>query len=116
MRTIEDIETQFWLLNKWDYSFDWDQFNLSKLEKHGLVQKDVESIFLSPILFGGYVVPPDGLQWDENRYILFGSTHNNKKLALIWTKRNDSIRPITCRSMRENEKKQFDKEIAARGR
>jgi uncharacterized DUF497 family protein len=102
-----DRNTEIWLLDEWTGEFEWDQWNTTKLSKHGLSREEVESIFFSPILFGGKIREPEKEDWLEDRFVIFGETESKKTVTMIWTKRKDKIRVISCRRMRENEKRGF---------
>jgi uncharacterized protein len=108
VETEADDEIEWSLFNAWDHSFDWDEHNLKKLAKHDVTQDEVESILESEVLFGGRIIPPEHTVWREKRYIFLGKATSKKRLALIWTKRGSSMRPITCRRMRDDEKKKYD--------
>ena len=109
VETEIDDEVEWWLLQNWECNFDWDEHNLRKLDKHDLTVFEVVSMFDGTILFGGRILPPPNIKWAERRYIIFGKSNTKKRLALIWTIRGSALRPITCRRMRDNEKRQYDK-------
>jgi uncharacterized DUF497 family protein len=37
-----------------------------------------------------------------------GETDTGRRLALIFTRRDEKLRPITCRAMRRNERRFYD--------
>ena len=104
MRLVADPEVAAWLANV--PSFDWDAGNSTKSEtKHGFGTADVESILKSPLLFAGRIVEP---QHDEPRFLLLGMTGSGRHAALIFARREDKLRPISCRAMRKKEKEAYD--------
>ena len=44
----------------------------------------------------------------EARYLLLGITSTGRRAALIFTRRGDKLRPISCRAMRKTEKEAYD--------
>ncbi len=84
---------------------EWDAGNSTKSgTKHGFRTADVESMFDAPILFAGRIVEPSH---DEARYLLLGVTTEGRHAALIFTRRGERLRPISCRAMRRNEKEAY---------
>ena len=45
---------------------------------------------------------------DEARWLLLGETDAERRLALIFTRRGNQLRPISCRPMRRNERRLYD--------
>jgi uncharacterized DUF497 family protein len=70
--------------------------------KHGFSVADVESIFASPVLFAGCIVEPAS---SETRYLLLGITADGRYAALVFTRRGEKLRPISCRAMRRKKEK-----------
>lgn len=104
MKLVADPEVAAWLATP--PAIEWDAGNISKSEtKHGFRTLDVESIFTSPVLFAGRIVEPEH---DEARYLLLGITPTGRRAALIFTRRGDKLRPISCRAMRKGEKEAYD--------
>ena len=87
-------------------AFEWDRGNRTKSEvKHGFSVADVESIFASPVLFAGRIVEPAS---SEKRYLLLGVTADGRYAAVVFTRRGERLRPISCRAMRRKEKETYD--------
>ena len=85
---------------------EWDAGNSTKSQrKHGFSAADVESILDAAVLFAGRIVEP---AHDEPRYLLLGVTAGGRDAALIFTRRGDLLRPISCRAMRKREKEAYD--------
>lgn len=103
MRVVEDPATARWLneLAGTADSFDWDAGNRTKNAKHGVRSADIEALFRKPTVFVGRVIEP---VHDEPRWLLLGRDPKGRRLALIFTRRGDRIRPVSCRPMRAKEK------------
>jgi uncharacterized protein len=107
MRLVDDPEMAEWVeaLTGAD-AFEWDRANRTKSEvKHGFSVADVESIFTSPLLFAGHIVEPVS---SEKRYLLLGVTADGRYAAVVFTRRGEKLRPISCRAMRRKEKETYD--------
>lgn len=84
---------------------EWDAGDTTKSQtKHGFHAADVESILEAPVVFAGRIVEP---AHDETRYLLLGVTSGGRHAALIFTRRGDKLRPISCRAMRKREKEVY---------
>lgn len=107
MKFERDPDLARWLelLNTSDTSFQWDRWNLEKLQKHRVTKTEVEEILSLPFVLGGRIIEP---YHPENRWILFGATEKSRRLTLIFTVRDDRIRPISCRAMRRKEKVMYE--------
>jgi len=84
---------------------DWDPGNRSKGRKHGVEPSDVESLFHRTVFLAGRIVEPTH---DEPRWLLLGESDAGRRLALIFTRRGNQLRPISCRPMRPNERRLYD--------
>ncbi len=85
---------------------EWDAGNSAKSQtKHGFYTADVETIFDAPVLFAGCIVEP---AHEEIRYLLLGVTWDGRHAALIFARRGEKLRPISCRAMRKKEKEAYD--------
>lgn len=104
MRLVADPETAAWLATV--PTLQWDAGNSTKSEvKHGFSSADVESLFLGNFAFAGRIIEPTH---EETRHLLFGVTADGRHAALVFTRRGEFLRPISCRSMRKKEKEAFD--------
>jgi uncharacterized DUF497 family protein len=85
---------------------EWDAGNSTKSQtKHGFGTAEVESILDAAVVFAGRIVEP---AHDEARYLLLGVTSGGRHAALVFTRRGDKLRPISCRAMRKGEKEAYD--------
>lgn len=107
MDIVADDLTADWLVNGWDQTLDWDDGNVGKLTRHGMTVAVVESVLDGNLAFGGRIVPPAGSKWSEERFLIYGQAANGRDIAIIWTIRDNKIRPISCRRMRANERKNY---------
>ena len=107
MKLADDAETARWLESlATPEALEWDRGNRTKSEeKHGFSVADVESIFARPMLVAGRIVEPAS---GEKRYLLLGVTGDGRYAALVFTRRGDKLRPISCRAMRRKEKEKYD--------
>ena len=86
-------------------SFDWDKGNINKSwEKHKVHFKEAEEIFFNkPIkIFSG-----TKHSIEEKRFIALGVTDSLRKLAVIFTIRNEKIRVISARDQNRKEKEKY---------
>ena len=90
-------------------SFDWDEGNIKKNLKHGVSDQEIESIFREyEYVFVGRIIEPEHSEW---RGLILAQSEGGRYLALIFTKRGEKLRPISCRSMRQNERRLYEKTI-----
>ena len=107
MTLVDDPEIAAWVeALAGVQAFEWDRGNRTKSEvKHGFSVADVESIFASPVLFARRIVEPAS---SEKRYLLLGVTADGRYAAVVFTRRGEKLRPISCRAMRRKEKETYD--------
>ena len=104
MKLVTDHEAAAWLATR--PAVQWDSGNSTKSEaKHGFGAADVESVLDGAVLFAGRIVEP---AHEEARYLLLGVTADGRPAALIFTRRGEELRPISCRAMRKREKEAYD--------
>ena len=107
MKFVRDDEASLWLR---DFvadteSFDWDAGNMVKNAKHGVRPEEIESVFYGEkFIFAGRIVEPGHREW---RGLILGQSEAGRPLALIFTRRGDKLRPISCRAMRRNERRLY---------
>lgn len=107
MRLVADAAMAAWLerLTGEPNDFDWDAGNRAKHRKHGVHPADIEGMFRSRTVFVGRIVQP---AHNEDRWLLLGQEARGRALALIFTRRGEQLRPISCRPMRANERKVYE--------
>ncbi len=111
MEIVNDSVVLSWLNDEWSQILDWDRGNTEKLAKHSVSVEQVESIFNGDFVLGGKIKPPEGVDWSEDRFVLYGKTSDGKYMTIVWTIRGSKIRPISCRSMRVNEQKNYQEKV-----
>lgn len=86
--------------------FEWDEGNSRKNEKrHGVSIVEIEQAFSNIV----YVFNDDDHSAKEQRFGVYAFTFNRRKLAIVFTRRNDAIRVIMARDMSRKEKKNYEK-------
>jgi uncharacterized protein len=103
MRWVEDEEAVAWLATA--PALEWDDANTRKLRKHEITPADVESVVRGvPYLLGRIVAPVH----PEARWVALGTTGTGRPVTLIFTRRGDALRPISCRPMRRKERRLYE--------
>ena len=112
MKTIDDEDAAEWLraFVPEPASFDWDDGNRNKNLKHGISDDEIESILrVQAYFFAGKIIEPINFEW---RGLILGQTESVQMAALIFTRRGEKLRPICCRSMRNNERRKYEEETS----
>lgn len=89
--------------------FDWDKGNIDKnYLAHNVTNQEAEEIFIekSQIILGD-----EKHSLKEKRYMLCGTTAKGRKLAVIFTIRNDKVRIISARDMNIKERRAYEKKL-----
>lgn len=107
MKLVQDGKILKWLQNQWDGKMQWDENNVQKMSKHQITPEKLETILEKEIVFLGKIEPIEDVNWHEDRHLILGFVHDDKGFAVIFTKREDFLRPICCRRMRKNETKRY---------
>lgn len=86
-------------------SFDWDEGNRDKnWEKHKVHFREAEEIlFNKPIK----IFPDAKHSIKEKRFMALGVTDNLRKLAVIFTIRNEKVRVISARNQNKKERRKY---------
>jgi uncharacterized DUF497 family protein len=84
--------------------FEWDRGNRTKNLKHGLTSEDIESVFWQPYVFAGRIVEPTHSEW---RGLILGRASNAQLVAMIFTRRGEKVRVISCRAMAPAERRLY---------
>ena len=92
--------------------FNWDTGNISKCQKHGLTQEEIEHFFQQKKI---YISPDIKHSTIEERFLAIGKGLGNKLIVVTFTFRNQRgkklIRPISARFMNKKEVQKYEKEI-----
>ena len=93
-------------------NFDWDDGNRHKNLNHGLSCEEVESLFLQDrYIFAVRIIEHHHTEW---RGLILGQGGSGRALALIFTRRSEKLRPISCRPIREGERRFYEASIEAK--
>ena len=84
--------------------FDWDDANLSKLEKHRVTQEEAEEIFYSAPMIDEGACEKEG----EKRFRCLGITSGGRFLAAFFTLRHGFVKNISVRPMRKKERQIYE--------
>lgn len=92
--------------------FDWNEGNINKCQKHGLIKESIEQFFLQKRIF---VAPDIKHSTEEERFLAIGKGPKNKLIVVAFTFRNIKntklIRPISARFMNKKEAQKYEKEF-----
>jgi len=87
-------------------SFDWDQGNINKNQKHDVEYTECEQIFFNePII----ILDDPKHSVVEERYAAFGVTESGRKLVVVYTMRNKKLRVISAKDMSRKEREFYEK-------
>ena len=92
--------------------FNWDEGNINKCQKHGLIKENIEQFFLQD---GVFTAPDIKHSTEEERFLAIGQGPKNKLIIVAFTFRNIEnkkfIRPISARFMNKKEVQRYEKEF-----
>ncbi len=83
--------------------FDWNEANLGHVARHGVEPWEVEEAVLDPDRVGASARNVAG----EQRFAVVGATESGRMLFVIFTRREERIRPITARDADDGEKRRY---------
>jgi uncharacterized DUF497 family protein len=90
--------------------FEWDEGNIAHCRKHGVSRREVEQIFVRPVI----VLPDHSHSQEEARLRAIGRTDEGRPVFVVFTIRSRSglnyIRPISARYMHREEIEAYEKE------
>lgn len=73
-----------------EIKFDWDSANADHLARHDVKTAEVEQVFAnSPVFLDSQY------ENEEERHVVIGLTNADRFLTIVWTPRNEAVRPIT---------------------
>jgi len=86
--------------------FDWDEGNLPKIWGANKVSgAECEQIFFNhPVV----AARDEKHSWEEDRYYALGHTDSGRLLFVVFTIRNELVRPISARDMNRKERKVYE--------
>ncbi|MGH3087709.1 MAG: BrnT family toxin [Rubrobacteraceae bacterium] len=83
--------------------FDWDDGNLAKLARHGVDQEEVEQALKD---FEGKAAGAYNTE-TERREAWIGATDEGRTLFVVYTLREEKLRPVTFRDADDAEKRRY---------
>ncbi len=94
-------------------SFDWDEGNRDKCQKHGVSIDEIEHV----LMHAETMITPDPKNpGGESRFLAIGQTQDGRHTFVVFTPRpratGTRLRPISARYMHQREIKQYEQEIA----
>ena len=92
-----------------EFEFDPEKARIN-LEKHGIDFADVEPVFLDEQAFTNRSDRETALGTIEERYITTGRDACGRIITVAWTPRGLSVRLISARHSRDEEKKDYERE------
>lgn len=84
--------------------FDWDEGNVIKCQKHGVTLQEIEEFFQTQL----HVAPDIKHSQEEERFLAVGRSPIGRPMFVVFTLRNNLLRPISARYMHEKEAKQYE--------
>ncbi len=99
-----------WLSDTESFDFEWDKGNIEKNKtKHGVDVEEVEEAFTQRLAFplGKQIYP----KFDEERFAIVGPTKKGRFLHIVFTIRENRVRPISARPAHKKEKEHYGKKI-----
>lgn len=82
--------------------FEWDENNIGHIARHGVTPAEVEEVFAN-----NPVVERTKDQRGEPRFFAYGRTIARRFLVVLFTLRNELIRPITAYPMNRTKRKLY---------
>lgn len=93
-------------LFKFSFEFEWDRGNKEKnWINHKVKNLEAEEAFLDDRAIKSLDTKHLKI---EIRWLLLGTSRNNRKLAVVFTKRKEKIRIISARDMNKKERKLYE--------
>jgi YD repeat-containing protein len=83
-------------------TFDWDEGNLSHIERHGVRAAEVEEALAGPVVWDQPYV-----RNGEERATAWGRTQAGRILAITITMRGAKLRVITAHTAKKRERKRY---------
>ena len=74
-----------------DLAFDWDKANMDHIARHRVSFREVEQLFANKAVDIDFDVVNG-----EERWTSIGHTRQFRILVVVWTMREESIRPVTA--------------------
>lgn len=86
--------------------FEWDPNKAAlNLERHDVSFPEAATVFDDPL---SVAVPDPDHSFEEQRYIVVGSSHRGRLLIVAYTEREDNIRIISARELTRKEREAYE--------
>jgi uncharacterized DUF497 family protein len=86
--------------------FDWDLHNVGHVARHGISPAEVEEAVARP-----HAIIPARDMAGEKRWKLFGTSAAGRCLPVVFTIRDERLRPVTAHPMNQPERRTYGPEI-----
>jgi uncharacterized DUF497 family protein len=86
--------------------FDWDLHNVGHVARHGVDPLEVEEAVELP-----HWIVPAKAAGGEKRWKLLGTSAAGRCLVVVFTVREERLRPVTGYTMNEKERKIYGREV-----
>ncbi len=87
--------------------FEWDAGNVDKnWERHRVSAAECEQVFFQRPL---RIAPDSRHSWNEPRYAALGQTVGGRRLTIVFTIRDSTIRVISARLMSRRERRVYER-------
>jgi uncharacterized DUF497 family protein len=86
--------------------FDWDLHNVGHVARHGVNPSEVEEAVGRP-----HAIVPAKVMAGEKRWKLFGASAAGRYLVVVFTLRDERLRPVTAHTMNQRERRIYAPEI-----
>ena len=97
-------------MKRWPVSFDWDEGNREKCQKHGVSLSEIETLLRGT----PRVAPNHKHSWVEERFIAVGRNTRGQAMFVVFAIRERNgdlfVRPISARYMHREEIEGYEKE------
>jgi uncharacterized protein len=90
-------------VSEWDGYFDWDEGNEDHATRHGVEVYEIEEALLDP---GGVTGEAYGVG-SERREAVIGETYHGRIVFVVYTMRDDRVRPVSAREATDKEKRRY---------
>ncbi len=91
------------------HTFDWDDGNCAKCQKHGLSIAQIEYA----LTYGARVAPDAGHSDEEQRFIAVCQTEEGRPVFVAFCWRDGRLRPVSARYMHEREVLRYEQAFGA---
>jgi uncharacterized DUF497 family protein len=92
-------------------SFDWDEGNIAKCQKHGVSIMEIEQLFMEPP--APLMMQDVAHSQDEERFLAVGQTQAGRYIFIAFTIREREkkrlLRPISARYMHDKEVANYER-------